>query len=115
MSFRVVTPSGGRTLIYLRYRDMRSRAHGRGTKTPWVYPLGWPWKSFTEWRVWALRAGFSKVNNSPDRINPDKPYGPDNVRWVPPDVNAARRRHACARMSDYAARGPEPPLEEPPF
>lgn len=99
------------TLLYRRYRDMRQRAHGRATRTPWVYPPGWPWESFEQFRAWALRSGFSKENNSPDRIDPDQGYSERNVRWVPPDLNAALRRHACARMSDFAVRGAEPPLD----
>jgi hypothetical protein len=107
--FRVVTPRGGRTLLYIRYRDMRSRAHGRGTGTPWIYPPGWPWESFAEFRAWALESGFTKVNNSPDRIDHDAAYSRANVQWSRPDVNAARHRHAAARYSDLAVRGEEPP------
>lgn len=119
MAFRVNTPPGGKTLLYLRYRDMRSRAHGRGTKTPWIYPPGWPWKSFAEFRQWALASGFTKTNNSPDRINSDAAYSRSNVRWITPDANTKSRRHAVQRMretSDYAVRGEEPPMnDEVPF
>lgn len=108
--FRVNTPSGGKTLLYRRYRDMRSRAHGRATRTPWCYPTGWPWESFTEFRLWALASGFTKTNNSPDRVRPTEPYGPSNVQWKPPSKNYASSRG----RGYYGAQpdGPEPPIDD---
>lgn len=107
--FRIVSPRGKRTLLYVRYRDMRSRAHGRATKCPWVYVLGWPeaWATFDAFRTWALASGFSKENNSPDRLRVAEPYGPSNVRWVPGKTNFAGSRGS----GYYGAQrpGPEPP------
>lgn len=80
---------GKPTLLYKRYRDMRSRAHGRGTMHPEYYPPGWPWKDFDEFRTWALKAGFSKERNSPHRPRSEEPYGPDNVIWVTFEENCA--------------------------
>lgn len=110
-SFRV-SLRGKATLLYIRYRDMRSRAHGRGTKCPWTYPPGWPacWDTFEKFRAWALAHGFSKVNNSPDRPRPTEPYGPNNVVWKTPKANFAGSRGS----GYYGAQppGPEPPLED---
>lgn len=109
-SFRTKTPRklGARpTLLFKRYCDMRQRAHGRGTRTPWCYPEGWPWQSFTEFRTWALASGFSKINNSPDRPRAHEPYGPSNVVWKPIKAN-----HATSRGRNYYGAqpdGPEPP------
>lgn len=113
-AYRVNTPSGGKTLLYKRYRDMRSRAHGRGTKCPWVYPPGWPeeWSTFEKFRAWALTHGFSKVNNSPDRQRPDEPYHPNNVVWTTRIKNTGRSRGSAYYGSDEAVRGREPPIED---
>lgn len=115
--FRVNTPSGGKSLLYVRYRDMRSRAHGRATRTPWTYPPGWPWKSFAEFRAWALSAGFSKLNNSPDRKDARLPYSETNVLWTTHAKNCGSSRgRAYYAQSDDAVRGQEPPmLDEVPF
>lgn len=94
------------TLIYKRWRDMRSRTLGRATRTPHLYEgLELGWKTFAEFREWALANGFSKENNSPDRIDAGKGYVPGNVRFVPPyentfsaldDYNHWRARERCA-------------------
>jgi hypothetical protein len=119
-TFRVNTPSGGKTLLYIRYRDMRSRAHGRATKCPWVYPPGWPacWHTFEAFRVWALTSGFSKVHNSPDRKRTAEPYGPDNVVWRTGKANFGGSRgkaYYSRGNSDDAVRGREPPIDDVPF
>jgi hypothetical protein len=117
-TFRVNTPGGGKTLLYIRYRDMRSRAHGRATKCPWVYPPGWPacWHTFEAFRIWALTSGFSKTHNSPDRLRPTEPYGPDNVVWRTGKANFGGSRgkaYYSRSNSDDAVRGREPPDDVP--
>lgn len=95
VDYRVRTPrcSGSRpTLLYRRYSDMRQRARGGSTSCPWVYPPGFPWATYDEFRTWALGAGFSKLNNSPDRPRPWEPYGPTNVVWKPKRDNFATSR-----------------------
>jgi hypothetical protein len=120
-SFRTATSrANGRkpkyTLLYIRYRDARSRAHGRATKCPWVYPPGWPecWSTFEKFRTWALANGFSKTNNSPDRQRPEEPYGPNNVVWTTGVDNFGRSRGSryYSALSDLATRGREPPPME---
>jgi len=87
----------------IRYRDMRSRAHGRGTAKPWLYPVGWPaeWDTFEKFRAWALASGFSKVNNSPDRPRASEGYGPSNVVWKP-----KRDNYASSRGRSYYGKQP---------
>lgn len=95
-SYRVTTPRNGKprgkeTLLYKRWRDMRSRCHGRATRTPEAYEhvtLGF--KDFAEFRAFALANGFSKRNNSPDRISVSDGYVPGNIRFVPPKLNCCR-------------------------
>lgn len=92
-NFRVMTPRPNRrpTLIYRRWRDMQSRCKGQATKQPDKYKgveLGF--KSFAEFRAFALKNGFSKENNSPDRIDTSRGYVPGNIRFVPPAENALR-------------------------
>ena len=100
-SFRVYTPraQGKRpTLLYVRWRDMRSRTFGRATKNPELYDgLELGWQTFEEFRAWALANGFDKANNSPDRQDVALGYVPGNVRFVPPYENTVRA------LTDYHA------------
>lgn len=117
MTFRTRLPrkQGARECVLFRvYRTMRCRATGTGgTATPWIYPLGFPWKSYAEFRAWALASGFCKARPSPDRPRPTEPYGPTNVRWRTKEQNSA-----TARGRNYYAnagaqpRGPEPPVDD---
>ena len=99
--FRVYTPraQGKRpTLLYVRWRDMRSRTLGRATKNPELYDgLELGWSTFAEFRAWALANGFTKTNNSPDRQDVSLGYVPGNVRFVPPAENVIRA------LTDYHA------------
>jgi len=109
--FRVRMPrkTGTRPcLLYRVYNNMRSRAHGTGTKAPWVYKPGWPWKSYSDFRAWALSlnpagTSFTKTTPSPDRCDVHKPYGPDNVKWVPVLDN---NRTARGRRYHFMERPP---------
>jgi hypothetical protein len=97
-------------LLFRVYRNMRGRAHGNSTKSPWVYPLGWPWKGYDAFRTWALKSGFCKERPSPDRPRPAEPYSPTNVVWVPVKDN-----NGTARGRGYHGAqppGPEPPLDD---
>lgn len=83
--YRVTTPSGGKTLLYRRWRDMQSRCKGQATRSPWIYEgkaLGWD--SFREFRAWAIKNGFTKERNSPERIDNRVGYIPSNVVFIPP-------------------------------
>jgi hypothetical protein len=98
-------------LLSVVYRNMKGRANGTCTKSPWVYVQGWPWKSYAEWRAWALASGFTKANCSPDRRRTAEPYGPHNVKWVPVHVNNATSSGRCWYMRGHDdVRGEEPPL-----
>jgi hypothetical protein len=114
--FRVTTPrrDGKRrdTLLYKRYRDMRSRCMGRATKCPWIYEgLELGWKTFAAFRAYALANGFTKETNSPDREDPNKGYVPGNVVFKTPGQNFAGSR-GSAYYSDDAVRGREPPIDD---
>jgi hypothetical protein len=98
------------------YRNMRGRAHGNSTKSPWVYVTGWPWPSYAAWRAWALRSGFCKARPSPDRQRIAEPYGPHNVVWVAKHVNNAGSSGRCWYLRNHDdVRGREPPPAEVPF
>lgn len=104
--YRVTAPRRGRargaeTLLYKRWRDMRSRCFGRATRTPEAYEhvtLGFA--NFDEFRAFAIANGFSKSHNSPDRIDAAKGYVPGNVRFVPPRYNTCR---ALPQYAEYDA------------
>lgn len=118
-SYRVTTPRRGKargrpSLLYVRWRDLRSRVHGRASRCPWIFeglPLGFA--DFGEFRAFAIANGFSKTNNSPDRIDPRLGYIPGNIRFVPPARNfGASRGRTYYDQSDEAVRGPEPPSDD---
>lgn len=115
-TFRTRLPrsQGARECLLFRvYRTMRGRARGNCTATPWIYPPGFPWESYAEFRAWALASGFSKATPSPDRPRPLEPYGPTNVEWKTRAENSAtargRKYYATAGAQP---RGPEPPLDD---
>jgi len=82
---------------------MVSRTKGRSTRNPDKYRgLEVGWKNFAEFREWAVKNGFSKLTNSPDRQDILKGYTPDNVKFVIPSHNFGRYY-------------PEPPEPEVPF
>lgn len=116
MTFRRYTPrdeNGKRRecLLSRVYRNAKGRANGNSTKSPWVYVRGWPWKSYAEFRAWALASGFSKSTPSPDRKDTSKPYGPDNVEWVAKHVNNSTSSGRCWYLRNHDdVRGREPPL-----
>lgn len=118
MSFRTRLPrkQGARECLLFRvYRTMRCRATGTGgTSTPWIYPPGFPWKSYAEFRTWALASGFSKATPSPDRPRATEPYGPDNVEWKTAKENSgtARGRRYYYANAGAQPRGPEPPVDD---
>ncbi len=113
MSYRTRLPrkQGARECLLFRvYRNMRGRSRGSCTRTPWIYPPGFPWASYAAFRVWALASGFTKATPSPDRPRPHEPYGPSNVVWRTKSAN-----YASSRGSGYYGAqpsGPEPPRED---
>jgi hypothetical protein len=56
-----------------------SKSHG---KSYWE-GVGGDFYTWQEFRVWALTNGYSKQNNSLDRIDPSKGYTRNNCRWIP--------------------------------
>ena len=96
------------TMLYCRYRDMRSRCNGRATTKPELYQhVESAWASFDEFRRWAIGAGFSKERCSLDRIDPAEGYTPDNCRWITIQEHRRKTLPQFQRGHDDA-RGPEP-------
>lgn len=94
------------TLLYRRWKDIRNRTQGRGTKRPDLYEgieLGWG--TFKEFRKWALANGFNKYTSSPDRQDSTQGYVPGNVVFETPAYNRDRALQGGA--DDW--RGDEPP------
>lgn len=93
------------TMLYRRWMDMKGRTKGHSTRSPELYTgLKLGWKTFAEFRSWALRHGFSKRNSSPDRQDASKGYEPGNVEFVSCKYNTHR-----ALLGDDYYRGEEPP------
>jgi len=94
---RWTTRSGKRRSVrlYRAWESMQNRVAGRARagngSCPW---RGLPvaWKTWPEFRAWALSAGYSKARNSLDRIDSRKGYGPDNCRWTTVAENTAYAR-----------------------
>jgi hypothetical protein len=110
-----VTINGKRryTTLYRRWMDMKGRTKGYSTRSPHLYAgIELHWKSFAEFRVWALSNGFSKETSSPDRKDADKGYVPGNVKFVPCVENYRTRRSWQHMQDDTTVRGEEPPEPE---
>lgn len=105
---------GARTVLAQRWKDMQGRCRGHSTKSPWCWAgLTVGWKTFKEFRDWALANGFTKVNNSPERKDARLGYVPGNVVFVTKDQNSSTSRGSSYYAhSDYAVRGEEPPLDD---
>jgi hypothetical protein len=96
------TNSGRRRTIrlYKSWRNLNGRAcgvnhDGRGNRRWAGLPVGW--KSFREFREWALANGYSKTRNSLDRIDEKAGYTPANCQWITRGENtrkAMRKRWA---------------------
>lgn len=98
------------------YRNMKGRAAGGCTKSPWCYMRGFPWPSYAAFRSWALASGFCKAAPSPDRQHTNEPYGPDNVVWVAKHVNCSTSSGRAWFMRNHDdVRGREPPPADVPF
>lgn len=91
--------SGERRIVrlYTSWRNMLQRVAGTtnaGCGRNYWEGLEIEWKTFEEFRVWALEWGYSKQFCSLDRIDPEKGYTRENCRWLPVIENSARRRKA---------------------
>ena len=77
--------------LYESWRNMNGRVKGSRSRSPEIW-LGLPvhWKTFEEFRSWALQAGYCKALNSLDRIDPNKGYHPDNCQWLSCGDNTRR-------------------------
>lgn len=100
------TRSGRRRRIrlYNAWMNMQGRVKGHkdshGVK--YWHGLECGFAGWAEFRAWALANGFSKVNNSLDRIDAREGYVPGNLRWLPWDLHR--------KMTSFQ---PGPPLPPP--
>lgn len=80
-----------RIRLYRAWANMKCRVRGiikdGGGKPIWVgLQIDWPsWEAF---RDWALANGYNRLNNSLDRRDETKGYGPGNCRWIPVEENS---------------------------
>lgn len=89
--------------LYQSWRNMRNRVRGTtraGNGTNLWQGLPIAWRTFEDFRAWALANGYSRLNNSLDREREAEGYGPDNCRWVPRAVNTANQNAAARRRAD---------------
>lgn len=104
MTYRVMTPRPDRrpALLYRRWRDLQSRCKGQATQKPELYAnLRLGFANYAEFRAFAVSHGFSKHNDSPDRIDSSKGYVPGNIRFIPNLHN--RLRALYPNRFDYYA------------
>ena len=83
-----------RVRLYMAWRNIISRTRGQhtdGTGSKRWNGLTVGWQSFTEFRAWALAAGYRR-GMVLDRINPKLGYTPDNCHWITATENANRAR-----------------------
>jgi hypothetical protein len=99
-----------RIKLFEMYRNVLGRCRGvkrDGTGWPRWAGLECEFLTWQEFRAFALKNGYSKTNNSIDRIDPSRGYTYDNVRFIPQRENSSRRR-------DPVMKAP-PPIEEDPW
>lgn len=103
------TPRRGkrrRIRLFEAYRNMLGRVrgvkYGQGGHRLWQ-GLPVEFASWPEFRSWALQAGYCKARSSLDRIDPDRGYLKDNLRWVSRADNSRWRwaGKATAPAYDY--------------
>lgn len=80
---------GKRTVLATRYNDMRQRCRGAHTKAPELYAgMLCDFRTFHEFREFAIACGFSKRFDSPDRIDSAFGYHRWNIRFTDKLTNA---------------------------
>ncbi len=98
--------------LYKAWRNLNDRVNGhnvdgQGNKR-WE-GIGCDFTSWQQFREWSLRYGFSKANNSCDRIRSSESYGPNNCRWISVSDNTryANATHAeNIRIRDFQLSPP---------
>lgn len=86
--------------LFRSWNNLRARLNGKTAgngAAVWV-GLTCEFKSWREFRAWALENGYSRARNSLDRIDPRKGYGPDNCQFLSVAENTAKMHADRARM-----------------
>jgi len=86
--------------LYKAWRNILGRVQGHNVNGQGVASWEGIGNEFNNWRhfrEWSLASGFSRQRNSCDRVKSDKPYGPDNCRWVSVGDNT-RNAHSTIEL-----------------
>lgn len=89
--------------LYRSYKNMIGRVRGwnyDGTGNKRWLGLKCDFYTFTEFRAWALRNGYSLERNSLDRLDPSLGYSPRNCQWITRGENS-QRVHGTYRKAEY--------------
>lgn len=102
-----------RIRLYKAWMNMRQRVAGKtvtgSTGVPIWKGLEIEWKTFAEFRAWALKNGYSRKNNSLDRKEWEFGYTAANCRWVTVRQNSQSSYQAIRNKSGYNnGTGPVP-------
>lgn len=92
--------------LYRVWTNMRSRClqpNNRAWKHYGGRGITIAWTSFTEFREWALSAGY-ETGLQLDRVDNDGPYSAENCRWATHQQQARNRRSNLLYMLDGEVR-----------
>lgn len=96
-----------RIRLFKAWRNMLDRCHGTnyaGNKNRAWAGLEVQFKSWPEFRAWALASGYSRARNSLDRERSAEGYGPDNCRWVSVSLNTSYMNLTRRKGTDMLER-----------
>jgi hypothetical protein len=91
----VRSPKRRTPVLYRAWMNMWGRVRGQQHDGTGNYrwkglPVADEWKSYDNFRVWALAAGFCSELRSLDRTNEKAGYSPANCEWVTKSENCRR-------------------------
>lgn len=93
--------SGKRRVVrlYKAWRNIKGRVQGHNVNGQGVAAWEGLENEFSSWqhfREWSLANGFSRRNNSCDRIRSTEPYSPNNCQWISVADNTRRANETGA-------------------
>jgi len=99
-----------RIRLYAAWVNMHSRVRGNiktgNTDAPIWLGIEIQWKTFSDFREWALKNGYSRKRNSLDRLDPMIGYTESNCEWVTVEENSRRSYRTMIGYNDGS--GPVP-------